>query len=181
MLRTLLAERFKLVARTEMREQPVYALVLARADGRLGPNLRASRECLKGGTASGPRGFGQGADGRGAGVPPLQPGQQMGCGMRSMSDGRGSVIQGGARTIAEIARSLDGRAGRTVIDRTGLTGAYDVDLRFAPSNVQTAPGADSELPTLFTALQEQLGLKLESATGPVEYLVVDRIERPTPD
>jgi hypothetical protein len=82
---------------------------------------------------------------------------------------------------ASVAGVLDGSAGRMVVDRTGLTGTYDVDLRFARSNLQTAPAAGVDLPSLFTALQEQLGLKLESTTGPVEFLVIDRIERPTPD
>jgi uncharacterized protein (TIGR03435 family) len=172
MLRTLLAERFKLVARTEIRDQPVYALVLARTDGRLGPNLKPSTECRKGGSAGGPA----------SPTPPPQPGEPLMCGIRStFTDATGGVIQGGATTLATLARALDGSTGRSVVDRTGLTGTFDVDLRFARMNLQVAPAADSGLPTLFTAVQEQLGLKLESQTGNVEFLVIDSIERATPD
>ena len=71
--------------------------------------------------------------------------------------------------------------GRPVINRTGLTGTYDFDLRFAaaPLGADLAPGVD--VPSIFSAIQEQLGLKLEPERGPVEFLVVERIERPTPD
>ena len=176
MMRTLLAERFKLVARTEVRDQPVYALVLARPDGRLGPDLKPSTECSKAPQSSGPRAFGLGAPS----TPPV-PGQLPGCGMRSFSDGRGSMMEAGARSLADLARALDGTGGRVVVDRTGLTGTYDFQLRFARENLQSPATADSDFPTVFTALQEQLGLKLESQRGPVEFLVIDSVERPTPD
>ena len=172
MLRALLADRFKLVARMEMRDQPIYALVVARSDRRLGPNLKLSSECRKGGVFGGP----------GDTIPPPQAGELMLCGMRSMfTDATGSIIQGGAVSLANLAGSLGGSAGRMVVDRTGLTGTYDLDLRFARMGLQAAPAPDSNLPTLFAAIQEQLGLKLESTTGPVDFLVVDNIERPTPD
>lgn len=172
MLRTLLADRFTLVARREMRDQPIYALVVARPDRRLGPNLKLSSKCRKGGVFGGP----------GATIPPPQAGELMLCGMRSMfTDATGSIIQGGAVSLANLAGALGGSAGRIVVDRTGLTGTYDLDLRFARMGLQAAPAPDSNLPTLFAAIQEQLGLKLESTTGPVEFLVVDGAERPTPD
>ena len=172
MLRSLLAERFKLSVRTEMRDQPVYALVLANRDGRLGPNLKASTECDAKAMSSG------------VGSPGLlpridQPSTQTPCGMRSISDGRGVFITAGARPLSDLARSLDGRADRFVIDRTGLTGTYNFELRFGRPDVQAVAGQDGDLPIVFTALQEQLGLKLESDRGPVEFLVIDRVERPT--
>jgi uncharacterized protein (TIGR03435 family) len=84
-----------------------------------------------------------------------------------------------------------------VIDKTGLTGLYDFTLKFAPEDVRDAgplgptlsrlrgqgqaPPIDPNAPSLSVALQEQLGLKLESARGPVEVVVIDRLERPTPD
>jgi uncharacterized protein (TIGR03435 family) len=75
---------------------------------------------------------------------------------------------------------LAGQLQRPVIDRTGLTGTWDLDLQFAPDGVGLTPAAPQDSgPSLFTALEEQLGLKLELSTGPVEVLVVDRIERPT--
>jgi uncharacterized protein (TIGR03435 family) len=77
-----------------------------------------------------------------------------------------------------IALSLVIEARRPVIDRTGLTGDFDVELTFAPFN---APAADSTAPDLLTAVQEQLGLKLESTKALVDVLVIDHVERPTPD
>jgi len=69
-----------------------------------------------------------------------------------------------------------------VVDRTGLAGSWDFDLRFVPRNrgVDASP-ADPDLPDFFTAVQEQLGVKLESTKGPVEVLVIDSVERPTED
>jgi uncharacterized protein (TIGR03435 family) len=64
-----------------------------------------------------------------------------------------------------------------VVDRTGLSGEWDFDLKWNPDPAST----DTERPSIFTALQEQLGLKLEATTGPVDVLVVDRVERPVPD
>jgi uncharacterized protein (TIGR03435 family) len=170
MLRALLADRFKLVLHTDMREQPVYALVLANSDGRLGPNLKLATECDKrpiaGGAGSAPA----------AAAPPAL----LSCGTQSISDARGATLTAGAIRLADLAGTLSGPAERFVIDRTGLTGTYNVELRYARPNPQSA-GQDSELPVIFTALQEQLGLKLEPARGPVEFLVIDRIEQPTPD
>ena len=75
--------------------------------------------------------------------------------------------------------------GRTVVDRTALTGAFDIDLTFSidtsPAAVATSPVAASNAPSVFTALQEQLGLKLESTRGPVDVLVIDHVEHPTED
>jgi len=69
-----------------------------------------------------------------------------------------------------------------VIDRTGLTGNFDIELQWTPDNLRSvAASAGGDGPSLFTALQEQLGLKLEAARGPVEYLVIDSAEQPTPD
>ena len=81
--------------------------------------------------------------------------------------------------MSEFQRYLTGQTQRAVIDRTGLAGAWDFELTFAPPDVVAA--GVSDVPSLFTALQEQLGLKLDSTRGPAEVLVIDRIERPTPD
>jgi uncharacterized protein (TIGR03435 family) len=76
---------------------------------------------------------------------------------------------------------------REAVDRTGLVGIFDIDLRWMPDEQQlgpspeTAPPVDPDAPSIFTAVQEQLGLKLESTKGPVDVLVVDHIERPTPN
>ena len=170
MLRSLLAERAKLSVRFETREQPIYALVLARADRRLGPNLRRSIGGLNENAARPAR----------APIPAWVNGQQVPCGVRSSFEKEGAAIQGGDRTIADLARTLQGSTGRDVIDRTGLMDTYDFDLRFVPGGPQ-ALGGDSAEPSVFTALQEQLGLKLEPQNGSADYLVIDSIERPTPD
>jgi uncharacterized protein (TIGR03435 family) len=99
-----------------------------------------------------------------------------------LSDSRGTTIQSGMRTMADLAGMLRGVGDREVVDRTGLSGTFDFELRYAPDSVRaTAADPTQLLPDVFTALQEQLGLKLEPQRGPVEYLVIERIERPTPD
>jgi uncharacterized protein (TIGR03435 family) len=102
-------------------------------------------------------------------------------------------IAGGGQSMAQIATLLSGRVGRTVVDRTGLTGNFDLDLSWTPDQMPPAlsgappPGApplapiDPNGPSIFTALQEQLGLKLESTKGPVDVVVIDSVEQPTAD
>ena len=174
MLRTLLAERFRFVAHTEMREVPVYALVVDRGDGRLGPNLLASTQCDD---AFGPR----------AGDAALPLGKRP-CTVITGADGRGAAyITGGARTVAALVDALQRPGGlqelvgRPVVDRTGLTGTYDFYVRFAAAGLDAASPNATNQPSIFTALQEQLGLRLEAARGPVEMLVIDSVERPTPN
>jgi bla regulator protein blaR1 len=105
-----------------------------------------------------------------------------------MSMGRGKLT-GTGMVIGSVVNALSQQLGRTVVDKTGLTGNYDFKLEWTPDLGQQQPGAkeiggtetappDSG-PTIFTALQEQLGLKLESTKGPVEILVIDRVEKPT--
>ena len=124
MLQTLLVERFKLVLRHETRQESVDALVLARSHGQLGPKLRPAGECLKDLPPPG--------DGR---FPELRTNQPIPCGGRTSANGERIVLQGGNRTIADLARMLrdNGARGREVIDRTGLAGNFDFDLRYAPS------------------------------------------------
>ena len=98
------------------------------------------------------------------------------CGMRP--GGSGNEITAGAVPMNELARLLNVVAARTVVDRTGLNGVWDFDLQWSPPN---APNADPDRPSIFTALPEQLGLRLDATTGPVEVLVIDRVERPIPD
>jgi uncharacterized protein (TIGR03435 family) len=90
--------------------------------------------------------------------------------------------------LSVFANGIAGQVGRMVIDRTGLTGNWDLELTFAPERPLGAlpPGAepppvDPNAPTLFTAVQEQLGLKLDATKGPVEVLVIDSIQQPTAD
>ncbi len=79
-------------------------------------------------------------------------------------------------SMQSFARNLSGATGRNVVDKTGLSGGYDFELEFTPDQSPDTTG-----PSLFTAMQEQLGLKLDSQRAPVEVLVIDRLERPTPD
>ncbi len=201
MLRRMLAERFQLSTHTESRDLPVYDLVLARDDGRLGPGLEPSApDCVAMITTQG-RGRGGPAAGRGAPPPPLEGrGRGRGpggpgplafdgpppCGSRGGGFGR---FRAGGATMAQLAESLAGTARRVVVDRTGLAGYYDVILTYTPDPAQLPlappppgielPAIDPNGPSLFTAVQEQLGLKLVPATAPVDVVVIDRIEKPT--
>jgi len=193
MLQSLLAERFKLVAHMETREAPIYALVMARDDRRLGPQLKTSTmDCA-------PILAQRQAEARGRGpvpvrVPVLGQNERPVCGIRvtRRQTSGGATLNGyiaGNATIARLAEQMRGELRRLVVDRSGLTGEFDFDLQYAPAReLPTAPApgptlaaSPDEGPSLFTALQEQLGLKLESTRGPVEYLVIERVEKPTDD
>jgi uncharacterized protein (TIGR03435 family) len=219
MIRALLADRFKLVVHDESRELPIYALLPARADGRLGPQLTKSTvDCT---AMMAGRGRGPGAPGepdepgkpatagvaRGFGGPPPPPpsGGRAADGQRGLTaDGRppcgmrigpGSM-SGGAVVMAQLATTLSIWVNRVVVDQTGLTGGYDVELTWTPDQMPGGPfgrggapppgapplpPADPNGPSIFTAVQEQLGLKLDSRKGPVDVLVIDRAEHPTED
>lgn len=97
------------------------------------------------------------------------------CGI--VNPGRGRIF-GQRGRISQLCDRLSTLLGRTVIDKTGLTGAYDIELMFAPEPGAGAPSVDSALPSLFTAIQEQLGLKLQAARGLVEAIVVDSAVTP---
>jgi uncharacterized protein (TIGR03435 family) len=180
MLRALLVERFKLAFHNETREVPIYALIKARSDGKLGPNLApAAVDCA---AARGRRG---------GGPPPAapQPGQKMECGFM-IGFGRMNV---GGMPMSQLAQALSQQLSRVVLDKTELTGNYDFELTYAPEAIGSGSGGppllngapppppDPNLPNLFTALQEQLGLKLDSQRGPVDVIVIDHVEHPTAD
>jgi uncharacterized protein (TIGR03435 family) len=157
LLKSLLEERFKIKVHTETKEMPVYALVVAKGGSKLK----------------------EAADGEG-------PGQRM------IRMGRGT-IEGQAMPMGMLVQQLAQNIGRTVIDKTGLTGNYEVKLEWTPEPGQgggpfgggappppdALPPADTNGPSIFTALQEQLGLKLESQKGPVPMIVVDSVSKPT--
>jgi uncharacterized protein (TIGR03435 family) len=186
MIRGLLQDRFKLAAHTETRDMPTYALVLARNDGRLGPDLRpVTVDCeaiRKARTAGAPAGTRQPAD----------PDDRTECrGQSNQTDPvRGWTYSSGSLNLAQFTNGLTGFVTRPVFDRTGLAGDYDIRLRFLPepgapasgsSGPAGAPSPAADVPSVFTALQEQLGLKLEPTRGPIEVLVIDRVEQPTED
>jgi bla regulator protein blaR1 len=151
MLRALLEERFQLKVDRKTREMPVYALLVAKN----GPKLNLAA----GGS----------------------PGVQM----------RPGSITFTKSSTASLAAQLSLLAGRVVVDKTGLTGVYDFELRWAQEPGQGSPEAfglppvasdapppvGANGPSIFTALQEQLGLRLESQKGPVEILVIDHVEK----
>jgi len=171
MLQNLLADRFTLVVTRETREMPVYALVMARADRQFGPNLRQSDGECEAARLAAQRSGGQAAP------PQVERGF---CGTRtSITNGLGTVSTSGI-PMADFVRNLGPQTGRFVIDRTGLTGTFDMDLTFTPEQT-IGDGADRSNPSLFAALQEQLGLRLEPQRGPVEVLVIESAERPTED
>jgi uncharacterized protein (TIGR03435 family) len=182
MLRALLAERFKLAVHNENRELPIYALVLARNDGKLGPQLKKSAiDCL---ANPGPGSRPQAPQPGQPPPPPPGPGSMGGaCGIRIAP---GSMSVGGS-PMAQFAGSLAMWVGRIVVDKTGLEGAYDFTLTWTPDQMpQRPPGApdmpiDPNGPSIFTAVQEQLGLKLDSQKGPVSVLVIDHVEHPVED
>jgi len=175
MMQGLLADRFKLKVSRQTKELPVYALVVAKGGVK-----------MKEAAAPPPNPSGT--------PPPLPtPGSAPKPGMIMMT-GRGEVT-GTAVPITSITNILSRQpetGGRVVIDRTGLTGNYDWSLKWTPDaggpmgggpggpgGGDGAPPSDSNAPTFFTAIQEQLGLKLESQKAPVEVVVVDHIEEPS--
>jgi uncharacterized protein (TIGR03435 family) len=170
MRQAVLTDRFNVVTHTEKREMPVYALVVKQA-GTLGPKLRPSSESC--GDPSRP-------------ATQLQSGQ-IPCGI---SGGAGRLSTRGT-PMTEFAHFLSFNSDRAVLDRTGLTGPFELALEWTPDPLQAprVTGGDERagasdldsLPPLFTAVQEQLGLKLESARGPVDVIVIEHAERPTPD
>lgn len=166
MLQALLKERFSLAVHKETREVTAYVLMLARPDGKLGPQLHVSTaECadLLDGTA---------------------PKDAVRCGPRPGGPGK-LILVGSPISLAVNLLSLTLQG--PVVDKTGLTGKYDLEISFAP--IQNAPAGvvaganpqatDPSGPSIFTALQEQLGLKLNSAKTQEEVLVIDHVERPT--
>jgi uncharacterized protein (TIGR03435 family) len=169
MLRNMILDRMKLVGHVEQQERTTFALLLARSDGRLGPDLKPSTlDCSaagRGGPPSQPQG------------PPSAAEAQSRCGM-SMS--RGMIASGGI-TMDRLVPSLRGLAGGLVKNQTGLEGFYALTLRFSPGMSADPSAASDDAPQFVTALQEQLGLKLQPEKSMVAIFVIDHIERPIPD
>lgn len=179
MAQALLADRFKLVVNDTTVIRPVYALVVAKG----GPRLKEKTSCI---TPSG------------ATLPPLPP--RPGAPRGSAPQARANIISRPGEMIAcelpikDLARALQLdpqlQLGRPVVDQTGLTGYYTFDLKWTPdlnsqgamagpSPSAEAPSPDASGPSIFTAIQEQLGLKLESTKGPEEAIAIVRVEKPS--
>ena len=165
MLQSLLADRFHLTVHRETRERPVYALVLARGDRKLGPQLqRSTKDCAATRTC----------------------GTNIGPGYIRVTGVTMAQLATAFSNLSSTGSSLN----RLVVDRSGLDGTYDAELRFTPEFVPPGfagpgptpsgqPPIDPNGPSIFTAVQEQLGLKLDAQRGPVEVLVIDRAAQPT--
>jgi uncharacterized protein (TIGR03435 family) len=168
MLQQLLEDRFKLVLRKESRGLPVYALTMARADGRLGPGIRRSvGECVR--TAS---------------PPPIAERQlrtdlPVPCGWSSA----GAEHAGGGQPLRMLALTLRRFVDHEVVDRTGLTGNVDFYFTLPAAGRGNAPSvtANPDDVSVFTAVQEQLGMKLQRDREPREVYVIERAEMPTPN
>ncbi len=153
LLRPVLAERFGLKVHPETKMLPVYNLVVAKG----GVKMKASPP-----------------------DPPLPAGTKPGEPLQNrfgMSLGPGTW-KGTGYTTDRMADQLSYMVGRTVLDKTGLTGRYEVNLKWAEEHGPADNGAESG-PSIYTAVQEQLGLKLEPSKGPVETLVIDAVQRPS--
>ncbi len=180
LVRQLLEERFRLKAHRETRELPIYNLVFARGDHRFGPGLQvAPVDCTPFRTGQRPISESPTVELRGGYVVPR-------CGFRSTWDMRTGATSQNWKGIpmAEFVRAIANAAGRDVHDQTGLTGLYDFDVTFVSPTLVSAPGLprpNGEGPSLTTALIDELGLKLEPAKGPVDVVVIDAAERPTPN
>jgi uncharacterized protein (TIGR03435 family) len=175
MLQTVLADRFGLKTHRERREMPIYALVMARKDGALGPQLvRSPIDCKQWIAEKRPQ--------LGAGSPsPVAPG-----GKRPVCQllATRRFITAGTQTMQQLTGPLQAFTGRPVVDRTGLAGAFDFDLQWTSGPIAPAPGASpppDDGPSIFAALQEQLGLRLESTRNAFDVVVIDAVKRPTPD
>lgn len=174
LIRAMLEDRFKLRAHLENRDVQAYALKLSRANGTLGPNIHRSPDCetlmrervARGDTPFAPGGPPAAGERRCGAVTNTRPGNTTGTGV----------------SLAFLGTWLSASLRPTpVVDQTGLTGLYDFTLTWADENAVRRGDPPPEGPSIFTALQEQLGLKLESTRQSHAVIVVDHIEPPTPD
>ena len=158
MLQGLLADRFKLTVHREFRDLPVYFLVV----GKNGPKFRQSKP----------------NDDYHNGLKTID-GMPLGPHMGRMALGGGDIsVQG--LPMASLTSSLTRELRTPVLDKTGLTGAYDFSLQWQPA-AQSMPGPENTGPTLFEAVEEQLGLRLEATKAPVAVLLIDHAESPSPN
>jgi uncharacterized protein (TIGR03435 family) len=174
MVQSMLADRLKLAVHREKRETQVYEMTAAKSGLKLEPAAAGSCQILDRDHPPAPPA---------AGTPPPRY-----CGNMGLGPGE---INGWGVPMARFADALSAMLGRTVVDKTNATGSYNIIFRFTPDQAtmpnMAAPGRpgdspaapESVSPNIFTALQEQLGLKVDSAKGEVEMMVIDHVERPS--
>jgi uncharacterized protein (TIGR03435 family) len=196
LLKNLLIERFKLKAHTEPREMRIYDLVLAHSDGRLGPDIMPSKsDCSNADEVNAKR-----ADALAKGdisAVVAKPGEVLHCTLApNVSGGPMNIsVHGDGQEIAQLIELLSPMTGRYIRDKTGLTGRYDFDMKLdlqallamaQAMGMNVPAGAAANLPqsdgsSVMTAVNDQLGLKLESVRAPIDVLIIDSIEAPAPD
>jgi uncharacterized protein (TIGR03435 family) len=195
LLKALLADRFKLKVHMEKRDMPISTLVVSRSDGKLGPDLKASTSNCPDPAVQAQKQAEAIANGGAAALVAQMMGDAPCMVAPIMPTGGGMTgfgIRANGQPLSQLTQLLTQATGRIVEDKTGLTGLYDWRLTFDPQvlmamvgqlGLAIPPGAlpQSDSPSLLTALQEQLGLKLNSARGPVDVLVIDSAEPPTVD
>ena len=162
MLQNLLADRFKMTFHHGTKEMPVLNLLVAKN----GPKFRESVLTEKVDSADEPAPVGPQKDANGFPILPKRKGMSM-----SMTPDR-ATVRASETQMASLTAMLSGQLKQPVLDATGLTGRYDIALQWIPGDAPDNPG-----PTLFQALQEQLGLKLESKKSPIDILVIDHLEK----
>jgi uncharacterized protein (TIGR03435 family) len=164
MVQSLLEDRFRLALHREIKELPIYNLTLAKSGLRIQPIKNGS--CIEPDPKN----------------PGFAPGKTLMDYCGSGGFGKG-LMEGSSATMTELAESLSNVVVRTVVNKTGVEGRFRYQVEFAPEGTSTAenggPPPPADAPSIFTAIQEQLGLKLDSARGPVEVLVIDRAEKPS--
>jgi uncharacterized protein (TIGR03435 family) len=158
MLQSLLANRFKLTAHRETKKSPVYSLVV----GRGGVKMKPSKDQTPW-SGDFPNGTPDGRPTSGASPTAIAPGR----------------FAGEAIPMSMFVTLLADQVGRPIVNRTGLAGRYDIDLRFARGDTDASPHSDADVPSVFTAIQEQLSMRLKPAKASVEVLVIDHVERPS--
>ena len=196
LLKTLLADRFKLKVHTETREVPTYALVPSRSDGKTGAKLKPSTDTCPDFKVQQQQQLEALAKGgiSGLAATMAKPGENRPCSITPMPQTTPGAIgmRFSGQSMSTLVLLLTQLTGRPVTDKTGLTGAWDFDIvidlqtllrvyQELGINVPAPPGGLPEGPSLMTQLQEDLGLKLDSQRGPGDVLVIDSAEPPTPD
>jgi uncharacterized protein (TIGR03435 family) len=172
MVQSLLADRFGLVVSRPTKEMPIYALVVARGGAKLAESALPPL----------PKGFSTGP----AQMPSAPPTKPSDVPQGAMMQGPGHLLANGV-SVAALASMLSAQpefSDRVMVDQTGLTGKYDMLLQWTPENLgpmmnPNEPAPDPNAPSLFAALEEQLGLHVESTKGPVEMLVIEQISEPS--
>jgi uncharacterized protein (TIGR03435 family) len=176
MLRNLLADRFRLKVRFEARPIDIYALVIAREDGRLGPRMRpASAECIAAIEA-------EVARIKASGQRVFTSNDPQPCNGETRMLPTGVVRMAGGRTLSSLLAGLQTWMDKRIVDRTGLTGLFEMELEFDFGTIRSVGAADGTAPaglSIFTAVQEQLGLKLEARRETMDVLVIESVEMPS--